>query len=292
MGLIQRYFNGLETAIKAEFFVSLRTFGSKLIVLAPASVVVMQYLIVKLQETSAQARDSLLGRNSFDAAVAENAYGYFVDGLSTGLTMLGLLLVAQAAYSFSYERDVGAVRHLLIRRISRPSLIIAKLFHIHVLALLSLLLLMAVSYICSGWLWEFGPIVEDGFELISEAEIREEIVLGLLLAIVPIPAAIAFGLLISVSAHSTTQAITTALGITLAIDIFKSTLGDFSHYLYATFQPSLLDQSYLQDVSRIVRGFSDVLVDERMLQLNRWVPWPALVIFLCLTLVIVQRRKI
>ncbi|MCH7671954.1 MAG: ABC transporter permease subunit [Proteobacteria bacterium] len=292
MGLIQRYFNGLETAIKAEFFVSLRTFGSKLIILAPALVVVMQYLIIKLQETSAQAWDSLLGENSFDDAVAENAYGYFVDGLSTGLTMLGLLLVAQAAYSFSYERDVGAVRHLLIRRISRPSLIIAKLFHIHVLALLSLLLLMAVSYICSGWLWEFGPIVEDGFELISEAEIREEIVLGLQLAIVPIPPAIAFGLLISVSAHSTTQAITTALGITLAIDIFKSTLGDFSHYLYATFQPSLLDQSYLQDVSRIVRGFSDVLVDERVLQLNRWVPWPALIIFLCLALVIVQRRKI
>ena len=292
MSLLKHYFNGLETAIRAEFYVSLRTFGSKLIVLAPALVVVMQHLIIKLQETSAQARDSLLGRNSFDAAVAENAYGYFVDGLSTGLTMLGLLLVAQAAYSFSYERDVGAVRHLLIRRISRPSLIIAKLFHIHVLAILSLLLLMAVSYICSGWFWEFGPIVEDGFELISEAEIREEIGLGLQLAIVPIPAAIAFGLLISVSAHSTTQAITTALGITLAIDIFKSTLGDFSHYLYATFQPSLLDQSYLQDVSRIVRGFSDVLVDERVQQLNWWVQWPALLIFLCLALVIVQRRKL
>ena len=292
MSLLKHYFNGLETAIRAEFYVSLRTFGSKLIVLAPALVVVMQYLIIKLQETSVQARDSLLGRNSFDAAVAENAYGYFVDGLGTGLTMLGLLLVAQAAYSFSYERDVGAVRHLLIRRISRPSLIIAKLFHIHVLAILSLLLLMAVSYICSGWFWEFGPIVEDGFELISEAEIREEIGLGLQLAIVPIPPAIAFGLLISVSAHSTTQAITTALGITLAIDIFKSTLGDFSHYLYATFQPSLLDQSYLQDVSRIVRGFSDVLVDERVQQLNWWVPWPALLIFLCLALVIVQRRKL
>ena len=151
---------------------------------------------------------------------------------------------------------------------------------------------MAVSYFCSGWLWEFGPIVEDCCELISEAEIREEIGLGLQLAIVPIPAAIAFGLLISVSAQSTTQAITTALGITLAIDIFKSTLGDFSFYLYATFQPSLLDQSYLQDVSRIVRGFSDVLVDERMQQLNMWVPWPTLLIFLCLALVVVQRRKL
>lgn len=284
--------NGLKTAIKAEFYVSRRTFSSKLILLAPSLVVIMQCLIIKLQETGAQARDSLLGDNSFDAAVAGNAYGHFVDGLTTALTMLGLLLVAQAAYSFSYERDVGVVRHLLIRRISRPSLIIAKLVHIHVLAILSLLLLLAVSYFFSGLLWEFGPIIEDGFVLISEAEIREEISTGLVLAIIPIPAAIAFGLLISVSAQSTTQAITTALGITLAMDIFKSMLGDFSYYLYTTFQPSLLDQSYLQDVSRIVRGYSDVLVDERVQQLNLWVPWPALLLFLGLALVIVQRRKI
>ena len=71
-------------------------------------------------------------------------------GVVPALFMLGLLLVAQAAYSFSYERDVGAVRHLLIRRISRPSLIIAKLFHIHVLAILSLLLLMGVSSLWRG----------------------------------------------------------------------------------------------------------------------------------------------
>lgn len=292
MSPLQSLTNGLTTAIKAELYVSLRTFGSKLVVLAPSLVIIMQNLLIKLQETAQQTRDSLLGNSDFDAAVADNAYGYFVDGLTTGLTILGLLLVAQAAYSFSYERDVGAARHLLIRRVSRTSLILAKLFQIHVLAILSLLLLFIVSYFCSGILWEFGPVVEDGFELISEQEIRDEISLGLWLAIIPIPAAIAFGLLISVSAQSTTQAITTALGITLAIDIFKSTLGDFSHYLYATYQPSLLDQSYLQDVSRIVRGYSDVLVDAQVQQLNLWVPWPALLLFLGLALLLVQRRKL
>ena len=112
------------------------------------------------------------------------------------------------------------------------------------------------------------------------------------MAIIPIPASIAFGLFISVISQSATQAVTTALGITLAIDIFKATLGDFAYYLYATFQPSLLDQSYLQDVSRIVRGYSDVLVDERVQLLNIWTPLPALLIFLVLTLWIVQRRKV
>ena len=181
---------------------------------------------------------------------------------------------------------------MFIRRISRANLIVAKLVNIHILAILSVLLLLAVSYVLSGLFWDFGAIVEDGFELIGEAEIQAEIRLGLRLAIIPIPAAIAFGLLVSVCTQSATQAVTIALGITLAIDIFKGLLGDFSHYLYATFQPSLLDQSYLRDVSRIVRGYSDVLVDERLQQLNMWVPLPALLLFLVAAIWIVRRRKV
>jgi ABC-type transport system involved in multi-copper enzyme maturation permease subunit len=284
--------NGLLVAIKSEIFVALRTFASKLIVAAPALVAAAQLLLVKLTEAGQQARDSLLGGSSFEESVANNAYGFFVDGLTTGLTMLGLLLVAQGAYSFSYDRDIGSIRHLLIRRVSRSSVLTAKLIHLHLLALLSTLLLLTTSYLLSGMLWEYGAIVEDGFELISEQEIREEIGLGLRLALAPLPAAIAFGLLISVSSQSATQAVTTALGITLAIDIFKGLLGDMANYLYASFQPSLIDQSYLQSVSRIVRGYSDVLIDDSVLQLNMWVPFPALVLFFAAGLWIVQRRKI
>ena len=284
--------NGLLVAIKSEIFVALRTFASKLIVTAPALVAATQLMLVKLTEAGQQTRDSILGGSSFEQSVANNAYGFFVDGLTTGLTMLGLLLVAQGAYSFSYDRDVGSIRHLLIRRVSRSSVLTAKLIHLHLLALLSVLLLLTTSYLLSGMLWEYGAIVEDGFELISEQEIREEIGLGLRLALVPLPAAIALGLLISVSTQSATQAVTTALGITLAIDIFKGLLGDMANYLYASFQPSLIDQSYLQSVSRIVRGYSDVLIDDSVLQLNMWVPFPALVLFFAAGLWIVQRRKI
>ena len=284
--------NGLLIAIKSETFIALRTFASKLIVAAPALVAAAQLLLVRLTEAGQQARDSLLGGSNFEADVANNAYGFFVDSLSIGLTMLGLLLVAQAAYSFSYERDIGSIRHILIRRVSRRSLLSAKLIHLHVLALLSVLLLLFSSYLLSGMLWEYSAIVEDGFELISESEIREEIALGIQLALLPLPAAIAFGLLISVSAQSATQAVSTALGITLAIDIFKGLLGDLALYLYASFQPSLIDQSYLQSVSRIVRGYSDVLIDDRVLQLNMWVPFPALLVFFAASLWIVQRRKL
>ncbi len=284
--------NGFVVALKSELFVSLRTLGSKLVVLMPSLFVVAQYLLTKLRDTGAAARDSLLGGSDFDAAMANNAYGHFVDGLDTGLTLLALLLVAQAAYSFSSDRDSGAVRHLLIRASSRRAIMLAKLLHLHLLALLSLLVLVISSYVLSGMLWEFGAVVEDGFELIGEDEIQQEIALGLRLALLPLPAVIALGLLVSVVANTSTQAVVTALGLTLVLDIFKSTLGDYGLYLYATYLPSLLDQSYLQDVGRLVRGFSDVLIDQRFLDLNNWVPLPSLVILVIMMLVLVQRRRI
>lgn len=284
--------NGFVIALKSELFIARNTFSSKFILFAPAAFAILQSLLTWLTEVGTSTRNNLMSNSNFDDIVNLNAYGHFVDGMSTGLTILSLLVVAQAAYSFSYDRDTGIVRHILIRRASRPALILAKLFQINLLAITSIAILMITSYLISGFLWEFGAIIEDGFELISEEEILAEISMGLKLAIVPLPAAIAFGLFVSTIAQSATQAITTALGITLAIDIFKSMLGSYADYLYARFQPSLIDASYLQDVSRIVRGYSDVLVNVDVLQLNLWAPLPAFVIFVGLTIFSIKRKNI
>lgn len=283
---------GFQLALRSEWFIAARTLGTKLVILVPSLLVVVSFLLTKLGETGAAARDSLLGSSDFDAAVTGNAWGHFVDGLDSGMTVLGLLLVAQAAYGFSSDRDTGAIRHLLIRSSSRLAIGLAKLVQLHLIALISIVLLIITSYFASGMLWEYGPVVEDGFELIGEAEIQREIALGLWLALIPLPAAIALGLLAAVLANNATQAVVSALGLTLALDLFKATLGDYALYLYATFQPSLLDQSYLQEVGRLVRGYSDVLIDERFLQMNTWAPLPALFLFIAVMLIVVNRRQL
>ena len=283
---------GLRTALKLELFMARYSLSSRALLLLPAVFVILQGLLVKLSAAGAEARAGLLGNNEFEAAMAASGYGYFVDGLSTGLTILGLLLVAVAAYSFAAECDNGSVRHPLIRRCSRGSVVLAKLINLHLLALLGVVLVCLSSYLISRMFWEFGPVVEDGFELIGVAEIRTEIRRGLRLALLPLPAAIALGLLVSVSAQSATAAVVSALGITVALDVFKGLLGDYAWYLYATFQPSLLDASYLSDAARIVRGYSDVLIDERVITLNTWVPLPTLLLFTALALVIVRRKKL
>jgi len=287
---------GFSKAFKAELFVAVRTMPARLIIIVPALIVFARLLVEKITQSGTEAREALMGQSSFgafdDSAVGSNAYGHFVDGLSTGLTVLSLTLVAYAAWSFASDRDTGALRHVLIRQASRRALIVAKLAMVHLVALLALLLIIMTVTITTGLFWEFGPIVEDGYELIGTEEIHREIQLGLQLALLPLPAAIAFGMLVSLLTNTATQAVTAALGATLALDIFKDLLGSVSHYLYVSFQPSLIDQSYLKDVGRLVRGYSDVLVDERILVLNQWVPLPQMLLLAALALLIVPWRKL
>jgi len=281
---------GLVTALKAELYVARRSNAARLLVLMPALVVMLRAIIVRLSETGQQARDALIGQGG--PVTADNAWGHLVDSFSVGLTMLGLMLVAYTAWSFASERDSGALRHLLIRSASRGGVVLAKLAAAHLLALCALLVMTLGIIAVTTLLWDFGPVVEDGYELIGSAEIRSEVALGLKLALLPIPAALAFSMLVAVCSQSATQAVTGALGLTLALDIFKNLLGDAAYYLYATFQPSLLDQSYLQDVSRLVRGYSDVMIDNRALALNLWIPWPQMLLFVVLALLIVRKRKL
>ncbi|MEC8586814.1 MAG: ABC transporter permease subunit [Pseudomonadota bacterium] len=284
--------SSLTQALRSEFYVARYALGARLLIFIPSAAAAVQFMASKIADTGTAARDGLMNSVSFDDVTASNAWGHFVDGLDTGITLLFLLLVAQAAYSFSAEVENGTMRHQLIRCSSRRLIVISKLIQLHALALMGVGILIVSSYLLSGLLWEFGPVVEDGFELISEAEIRDEITLGLRLALTPLPAAIALGLLLSVLANTATQAVVSALGITLAMDIFKGMLGDYAYYLYASFQPALIDQSYLQDVSRLVRGYSDVLIDDRVIQLNYWVPIPTLLVLVTASLIVVQTRKL
>lgn len=267
---------GFGTALQVEGFVVSRTLSPWLLVVLPALVVALRLLL-----SSAMVGEEV-----------QQGYGQMVDGFSTGLTLLYLVFIAYAAHSFAVDRDRGVLRHLLIRSLSRRQLVLAKLLILHGLALLAVLLILTVTFLMSRLLWDLGPVVEDGFELISEAEIRAEIRSGLLLALIPLPACLAMGLLISVLARSATQAVAVAVGIALMVDLFKSVLGRSAHYWYGSFQPSLLDQSYLSEVGRIVRGYSDVLIDPAFYQLNLWVPLPQAAAFVVLALLVASRRTI
>jgi ABC-type transport system involved in multi-copper enzyme maturation permease subunit len=284
------FVHGLLTALKAEWFSATRLRGAKVLIALPSLAVVLRLLVLKVTTANQAARGALLSAEQADTL--SNGYGYWVDGMSTGLILLYLLMIGWAAYSFAFERDHGITRHLTIRRLSRSAIIVAKFVSANVLSLLAVLLLLLITTLLANLLWDFGAVVEDGYEIIGVADIQREIRQGLTLALLPLPACIALGLLFSVCAQSATQAVTLALGVSLLLDLFKGVIGGAAHFIYASFHPSLLDQSYLHDVARIVRGYSDVLIDERTYLFNLWLPLPQSLLFVMLALIIVRKRTL
>ncbi len=282
--------SGLATALRAELFVAVRNWKIGLLLLAPAAASLIRLLLIRINNASTSLKQSLSGGSTVPNI--DYAYGYFVDALATGLVFIYLLFIALAAYSFAIDRDHGIVRHLVIRQSSRRAVISAKIITLHGMAILAFITVFIVSVGLCGLLWDFGPVVEDGYELISVAEIHTEIRTGIALALLPLPACLCLGLLLSVLANSALQAVTFALGLTLLLDIFKNAIGNSAHYLYIYFQPSLLDNSYLHEVARIVRGFSDILVDEHIMQLNYWLPIPQAILFLFVAMVLVRRKSL
>ena len=291
---------GLLTALKAELLVAAHSRPTRLICVIPTLVAVLQLLITSMLSAGNQARAAVeTGAGNFGGGFGAgtpvegaDAWGALVDALGTGLALISLTMVAYAAWSFASDRELGVTRHLIIRRISRPAVVISKLLMAHLLAIASVILLLVLTRLTASLLWDFGPVTEDGYELIGTQEIQTELRLGLLLALIPIPAGIALGLVLSVAAGSTTQALSAALGLTLSLDLFKAVLGPVADYLYVSYQVSLLDESYLNDVARLVRGYSDVMTDPAVLQLNQWVPWPQMLLFVALALWLVRRKAL
>lgn len=276
-------------AWRTEWFALRHSLLPWLVVCLPVLAALLRLVGARFQSVAMSAR----GGFGADAGAADNwGYGYWVDSVSTGLILVYILFIGFSAFSLASERDTGVIRHRLIRSLGRWQLLLARFVSLNLLALVSVTLMLVLSGLVARAWWDLGPVVEDGFEIIGEQDILMEIRLGLKLALLPLPGAIAFGLLVSVLARSATQAVALAVGFVLLWDMFKSSLGDLAHYLFPTFQPALLDQSYLADVARIVRGYSDVLIDERVYLLNLWLPLPQAVALLVLALLLINRRTL
>lgn len=273
-------------ALKTECFVLTRSRALWLLLLVPSLITILNLLYLRAQTIG----QTITGEES--TTVTVTGYGFMVDGFSSGLITLYLIFMLYSAMCFASDRDQGVIRHLVIRSISRSSIIWAKFLTLLSLALLSAAGVVALSCIVSANLWDLGPVIEDGYEIIGEEDIFPEIRTGLILALLPLPACLSIGLLISVCSRSAIRAVVTALGIVISFDLIKETFGGYGHFVSLSYQPSINDQSYLKDVAGIARGFSDILIDERIYQLNLWLPLPQAAIILILVIVLANRKTL
>jgi len=281
---------GFLAALRGEIFIARRSRGTAALLLLPMALAAGRVGLGKLH---AMAREAAAAARGLAAgASAGNAYGPLADGLGAGLSIGLLILLALAAASVAGDRDLGTIRIPLTLRASRSGLLLAKLAALCLLGIFLSAAVLGASWAASAILYDFGPVVEDGYEIFPAGEIRREIALGLAGAAVAVPAVAALGLLVSVAARSAAEAVGIALPLVLAFDVFEGLLGRSADLVFLSYPPTLIDRSYLAEAAKLARGFSDAGWTDGRLILNFAVPIPEAALLVLAALWIFGRRKL
>ncbi|TDJ67206.1 MAG: hypothetical protein E2O39_15130 [Planctomycetota bacterium] len=229
---------------------------------------------------------------TIDPMTSGTAWAPFVDGWRAGLVLGALVLLSVAARSIAGDRDSGVLRLAVTRSASRVDLVWGRL-------LLAPVFVLALVAVTGAAAWggarlgaDFGPLVEDGYELLTAAELRAEVTRSVLAVLPALFATFAFGLFISTLATGATIAVTTALGVFLVFDLFKEVLGEARYYVFASYVPTLADTSAWAELPGVARGFSDAGFSAPLLRAALIVPWPGAVFFAAAACLVLSRRSL
>lgn len=283
---------GFLVCLKSELWIAVRSFSTYLAILLPSAIAIVYLMMSRIAELTTEARERFANVEVPFGGDYTTGYGNLVDGMLIALTCIVLVVTTYTAWTFANDYRTGTVRLMVTRAASRHAVVFAKVLSVHLLAIIAIILAFAACYFLAGLLWTYESVVEEGYELIGEVEIRSEIFLGIGLALITIPAAITMGMLVSVCVHSPVQSTVITLAILMVYGFFQPYFGSLAEYCFLTFTPLLFDTSYLREVSDIVRGFSDVYVSDSSIQLNLWVPIVQALGFCVLIYVVATRRRL
>jgi len=215
-----------------------------------------------------------------------------VDGWSAGLLLGTLFLLTHAARSIAGDRESGVLRLAITRSVSRGGLIWGRLLVSPLLVLLVVLLPGLAAYAVVALGSDFGPLVEDGYEIFTAEELGGELRRGVLAILPGLLATYAFGLLVSSFASTATTAVASALGLFLAFDLFKEALGDSHYWVFASHVPTPWDTSAWSELPGVMRGFSDAGFPEALVRVGWAVAFPAALLCAAVACLVLARRRL
>lgn len=288
--------SGTLRVFRAELYRLMRSrlawFALVAVALIAAVRVFAAHVADRTQHSRAVSEALLSGRAIPEAPLPGNAYAPLVEGWLAGLTLGTLLLLIYSARSIAGDREAGILRLARTRSASRSALVLGR-FLVGPLLVLALIAVSGLgAWLASSTFFEFGPLVEDGYELFAEADLLSELSTALLATIPPLIATYAFGLFISSVGRTGTGAVGFCLAAFLGFDLFKGVIGDSQVWIFASFTPSLIDKSCMKEMAGIAAGYSDSGYTEFVLHMNYIVPWPEAVLLLALACWIVSRRSL
>lgn len=167
-------------------------------------------------------------------------FGFIAD-TTTVINLLGLLLVLSfCAGLVSAEQASGTIRQVLVRPLRRHEFLAAKLLTGMTYATILLALVGAASWTLALMLGDVTAVTFGDDVIYTGREMRNAYALGLLLALLPQSATVAYAVMISCLTRSTGAAVGGAVGIWIVTDMLKHRLGLapllFSSYLESPWQ--------------------------------------------------------
>jgi len=221
-----------------------------------------------------------------------NAWAPFADGWLAGLTVGTLLLLIASARTLAADRETGLLRLASTRSVSRAGLVVGRMLHGVLLVTLVMGVTGLAAWLTASALFQFGPLVEDKYEILSSAELRDEFLRAVYATLPALLATWSFGLAVSALLGSGIGAVSVALATWLGFDLFKDVLGQAQYTVFAAFNPSFVDRSCLKQFAGVARGFSDAGYSESLYAQNLWLPWPQALLLLLLAVWITKRRPL
>ena len=257
-----------------------------------AVVAAARVLAARAADAVQRAEAIAQGRTVTSSSGLEEGIGWapFVDGWRTGLTAATLLFLLHAARSVAADRESGVLRATITRSSSRTAAVLARALVALPAILGAFAITGAAAFASSAALFDFGPLVEDGYELLGADEVRAELVTAALATLPALVATYAFGLLVSAALRSASAAVAIALSLFLAFDLFKDALGEAHYWVFAAFAPSFVDGSALSEMSGVARGYSDAGFSQELVRMGLLLPWPQAALLVGLACWAVSRR--
>ncbi len=287
---------GTLRVFRAEAYRLVRSRSVRAGAVAVTAVAAVRVLAAHVSERAAHSeaiQNALIeGRSLPELAGPSNAYAPLVEGWLAGLTVGTLLLLIHSARTLAGDRERGVLRLARTRSASRSALVLGR-FLLAPLLVLGVVSLAGIgAWVTAHAFFEFGPLIDDGVELLTEEELLGELRTAVLATLAPLVATYVFGLFVSSLGRSATGAVGICLAVFLGFDLFKDVIGGVQKWVFATYTPSLVDKSCMGEMAGIARGYSDSGYMDEMLRMNHIVPWPEAAILLLATCWVVSRRSL
>jgi len=244
-----------------------------------------------------------VGQMTGAQTLPRNAFRFFAIGLRFGVSMGIFILVLIAGLSLSAEAGQGTLKMVLVRPVHRTDLFLAKVLTLFLYALILLACVAGTGLVLAGSFQnsDFGPVVDPQYSdpenpyIYTEAdEMWGHLFRAVGLLILPMLAAGALGLTVSILFENPGVASGTAVVSFLALEIMKMYLeGQIAaRYLFNNYIPTFIDNSYVAILRGSAEGISDAIWPPGLWIWNLWVPAATLCVLLAFSLFIFLRKAI